>query len=400
MTLRPNAVVVIPDKLGGSLAIVRSLLCHRPAAAMASHLVLTHNTAGEETRERRAGPPRDASPPGRDTDTERVVEFALPPDNLHTVLRRLRAAIPAGPGVMVSNDLVELAMEHAYPTGRAVVQVLHGDDPYYFDLAARHQTVIDAFVAYSRAMEAGLRARLPHREGDIHHLPYGVPLPAAVRRTHDGPLRLVFAGRIEHEQKGVFDLPAIDRRLADRAVDVSWTVIGAGPDHSALRTRWGSPSITWLGALPHHEVLARLPMFDVFVLPTRAEGFPVALVEAMGAGLVPVVSRIASGVSEVVTDAVSGFCPPVGDVQAFADAVAALAFERSRLEAMSQAARLAVAGRFDPQARTAAYYDLFERLSAAPRTRRPSRVPYGSRLDRPWIPNALVRGLRTWRAVR
>ena len=381
-----DVACVIPDKLGGSLEIVRSLIAHRPPDAPPTHLVLTHNRLDADSRA---------------TDSESSlaairVEYELPRETLFAVLARLRHALPPGGGALVSNDWIELAMEHAHPSGRPVVQVLHGDHPYYYDLAVRHEAVIDGFVAYATAIHAGLLARLPHRRADIHYLPYGVTLPGARRRPHAGPLRLIYAGRLDQSQKGVFDLPDIDRELARREIAVTWTVIGGGPQAQALRARWDhARPVAWTGALSHAATLEALPCGDVFVLPTRSEGFPVALVEAMGAGLVPVVSDIVSGIPEVV-DARCGFRLPVGDVRAFAEAIAVLAADRGRLEEMSAAARARVAARFDPSARARAYYDLFAAIR--PRPRRPSAVPYGSRLDRPWIPNAVVRAVRGWRA--
>jgi glycosyltransferase involved in cell wall biosynthesis len=277
-----------------------------------------------------------------------------------------------------------------------VIQILHGDHDYYYDLAVRHQGVIDAFVAYGLSMRDGLRRVLPDRHADIYHLPYGIPIPSRVRGRATGPLRLAFVGRLEHGQKGVFDLPAIDAALQARQVAVTWAIIGGGPDAVELRRRWDGPHVRWAGVLAHEHTLERLPEFDVFVLPTRAEGFPVALVEAMGAGLVPVVSRIPAGVPEVVDHGVTGFMPEVGDIAGFADAIAALAADPANLDAISAAARAAVATRFDPVQRTRDYQALFARWRELRRPR-PAHVdvPYRTRLDQPWMPNLAVVAVRT-----
>jgi glycosyltransferase involved in cell wall biosynthesis len=378
-----NVVHVVPAKMGGVLNIVASLLAHR-SGPLPQHVILADNRLSTDTRFTGT----------LAADTQQTVRYALPVENLHAVLARLNRAIPPGGGTLVAHDVLELALLHRYDPGRMVVQLLHGDHAYYYDLADRHQAVIDVFVAYSRAMYDALRRRLPHRADDVVYLPYGVPLPSRTRTPVGGPLRLLFAGRLEHGQKGVFDLPEIDRALGD--VDVQWTVIGGGPDEATLRRRWPSARVDWPGVLTHDALLDRLPSFDVFVLPTRREGFPVALVEAMAAGLVPVVSDIASGVPEVVDEGVSGLRPPVGDVAAFARAIAALAGDRTRLDAMSRAARAAVASRFDARARAADYEALYAQWQTRRRPR-PARMPlpYGSRLDQPWLPNALVRGVRT-----
>lgn len=381
-----SVVYIVPDKMGGMLNIVASLLKFREPDGMSHHAVLTHNRFDVDTR---FGGPLSA-------DVAETVEYGLPVENIYAVLRRLWQAVPGGGGVIVTNDLLELAMLHVYDPGKMVVQILHGDHEYYYDLAVRHQQVIDVFVAYSAAMYNELSRRLPHRAQDVVHLPYGVPLPTRCRARRAGPLRLLFAGRLEHGQKGVLDLPQIDRALSERGVGVRWTIVGAGPHAPELRAAWTNAHVEWRGALSHEEVLQLLPEFDVFVLPTRSEGFPVALVEAMACGVVPVVSDIRSGVPELVDHDVNGLRPPVGDIARFADAIASLALDRDKLETMSAAARDGITKRFDVRARTRDYQRLYRQWRARRRPR-PARLPlpYGSRLDRPWLPNALVRAVRS-----
>ena len=261
----------------------------------------------------------------------------------------------------------------------------------------RHEDVIDVFICYGQVMFDTLRQRLPGRHGSIVHLPYGIPLPARTRTAARGPLRLLYAGRLDHGHKGVLDLPAIDAALSATGTPVSWTIVGGGPDDAELRARWnGAAHVRWLGVMANAEVIEEAARHDVFVLPTRTEGVPVAMIEAMGAGLVPVVSDIASGVRELVDPGVHGITPPVGDVTAFADAIRALHADRDRLERMSAAARERVVARYDVRERVRAYQQLFARHHELRRPR-PARTTlrYASRLDRPWIPNAAVKAIRS-----
>ena len=382
----PNLVYVLPDKLGGVVSIVANLLQHRRADEFQHCAVLTHNHLDTDTRFNR---PLAA-------DRRISFEYRLPIENLHSVMRRMAETIPSGPGVLVSNDFLELAMLTRHDTGHTVFQLLHGDHEYYYGLAEKHEPVIDAYVAYSRAMYEKLLRLLPARRDTIFHLRYGIPLPEKVRSAKRGTLRLLFAGRLEHGQKGIFDLPLIDARLLELGAEVTWTVIGEGPHGEELRKAWpASDRVRYLGQMTNAEVLAQCAEHDVFVLPTRAEGFPVALLEAMGAGLVPVVSNIETGVPEVVTSGATGFTPEVADIAGFADAIAELAANRDRLEMMSRAARQIVVEQFDIRERVADYQSLFARYKELRRPR-PAKIKlhYGSRLDNPLIPNAVVYPIR------
>jgi glycosyltransferase involved in cell wall biosynthesis len=397
MSGQPSVVYVLPDKMGGMMNIIANLLAYRQPDGFTHHAVLTHNHLDTDVR--------FAQPLVCDSQT--AVEYSLPVENLHAVMRRVARAIPVGPGVVVAADALDLATLSVHDVGRAVVLILHGDHEYYYDLAVKHDRVVHAYVAYSRRMHEQLLAHLPHRANDIYYMPYGIPLPARVRTAAPGqpgqpglqsPLRLIFAGRLEHGQKGVLELPAIDACLRDLRVNVTWTIIGDGPDGATLRRSWPeSATVRYRGALKNAETIAAMADHDVFVLPTRTEGLPVALLEAMGAGVVPVVSNIDSGVPDVMTADVTGLLPEVGDVTGFAAAIARLAADRPMLERMSAAGRRMVEDRFDVRVRTQAYQALYARYEELYRPLAADAVlQYGSRLDHPWIPNTLVHLVRSY----
>jgi glycosyltransferase involved in cell wall biosynthesis len=146
------------------------------------------------------------------------------------------------------------------------------------------------------------------------------------------------------------------------------------------------------------HVLAEYTRHDVLVMPSRGEGLPVALLEAGASGVVPVASDLASGIPEIVRQGETGFRAAVGECGAFATAIAALAADRTRLEQMSGAIRDLVASEWNIAVRALEYQALFERWQELrrPRPQRRDRQ-YGSRLDRPWIPNGFVRAVRSLR---
>jgi glycosyltransferase involved in cell wall biosynthesis len=156
-----------------------------------------------------------------------------------------------------------------------------------------------------------------------------------------------------------------------------------------------------MGVLDRSRVIDVAADHDVFVLPTKHEGVPVALIEGMSVGLVPVASDLRSGVREVVEPGVSGFTPAQGDIAGFAGAIATLSRDRSKLESMSHAARARVEQAFDVRFRVRGWQDLFARHHEfrRPRRHRPQHL-YGSRLDKPWLPNTVVRAIRSFRRSR
>jgi hypothetical protein len=113
--------------------------------------------------------------------------------------------------------------------------------------------------------------------------------------------------------------------------------------------------------------------------------------------MVPVVSDLKSGIPEVVQDGETGFRLPIGDVQQFANAIKRLADNRDLLASMSNAVRIRVAEKFEAGARARDYQDLFERWQELRRAEpAPSRLYYGSRLDKRWLPNSVVKLIRSY----
>ncbi|TMQ18922.1 MAG: glycosyltransferase [Deltaproteobacteria bacterium] len=99
--------------------------------------------------------------------------------------------------------------------------------------------------------------------------------------------------------------------------------------------------------------------FDVFALSSKSEGLPLAVPEAMAAGL-PIVTTGVGGLPSVVDDQLTGLVVPV-DEQGLAAALAALEADRDRARAMGARAREAALSRFDYDRMVEAYLELYER---------------------------------------
>lgn len=378
--------ILAPDVLGGVASLMEDLARARPADATPVELCWTRarrsryspRAVGERT-----GVPREVS-----------VEHDYPRESLFAVLRRMRHALSPGPGVIVANDYFSLAYAARHGGDCQVVQILHGDEALHYDLACRFAPWVDAYVAVSQRIHDALCERLPQRADDVHHLPSGVPIPSRMRRPCDGPLRLVYVGRLE-QRKGVLELPAIDRIATQAGASLRWSLVGSGPEEVELRRGFADdPRVRFTGGLAPQQVRALLPEHDVLVLPSHIEGLPICLLEAMAAGVVPVASDLASGIRDLVTPGVTGWLGRPGEPGAFAEAIVRLDADRGLLERSSRAAAELVRERYAIEDRAAAYYALFQQLEGRGACRRPRFRRGPSRLDRPWLPSAVVRAIR------
>lgn len=165
----------------------------------------------------------------------------------------------------------------------------------------------------------------------------GAPAPTWMEA---GWKHLVAMGRLTH-QKGFDLLLEVFARLAPRFPTWRLVVLGEGEDRAALEARRERLGLATRVLLPGrietpHRVLAH---GDLFVLPSRYEGFGNVIIEAMHAGLATVAFDCPSGPAEIIDHDVNGVLVPAGATDALERALASLmADEGAR-------ARLAVAGR-------------------------------------------------------
>ncbi|MGY2082878.1 glycosyltransferase [Blastococcus sp. SYSU DS0539] len=126
-------------------------------------------------------------------------------------------------------------------------------------------------------------------------------------------------------QKGQRNLVAAIPDLAARFPDLAVVIVGGGYLADDLGRQAAELGVADFLHLPGHRNDARmlLDAADVFVLPSRQEGMPLAAIEAMDAAL-PVVATDVIGSAEVVTSGVTGTLVPPEDPRALAEAVAEL----------------------------------------------------------------------------
>lgn len=262
------------------------------------------------------------------------------------------------------------------PGGVYRMAVVHCDHEMFYNAARPYHAVLDEVVGVSHKIGRVLR-NLPEFSGlRISSIPNGVSVPAMApfRDLDKGqPLRILYFGRVQHPQKRVRLFPEILRVLVNAGIPLKWTIAGDGTDRQWLeenmRTPSGLQSVCFLDAIPHHEVPHLLDQHDIFLLVSDAEGTPMSLLEAMGHGLVPVVSDLESGVREAVDDT-NGILVPVNDIEGYARGIIHLHEHRDELMMKSSAARERVLAEFSVERMTERWLAVFP---SSPSTPWPSR---------------------------
>lgn len=169
-------------------------------------------------------------------------------------------------------------------------------------------------------------------DAGISVIPNGIDVERFSPRARPGPerapVRLISVCRLV-PRKGVDVLLEAMAMLAD--LDVTLEIVGTGELEQPLREKARAlglgDRVHFAGFVSQEDLPAHHHAADIFVLPSLAESFAMALLEAMGCGL-PVVATCSGGIPEIVTDGENGLLVPAESAVALAAGIRHLVADR------------------------------------------------------------------------
>ena len=223
---------------------------------------------------------------------------------------------------------------------------------------------LDGHVAVGERAARQIEQLVGLRAGAVRAIANGVP--AAVPESAQPPAPLASppvigsVGRLA-EQKG-YDLLV---RALPALPAASLVLVGDGPARGELERLAAELGVS--GRLHvtgwTHDPRSYLAAFDVFALPSRWEGMPLGILEAMHAGL-PVVACDVGSVAEAVQDGETGFLLAPDDLDALRERLRALLVDPRLARRLGARGRALAAERFTDTAMARRYETLYRELAA------------------------------------
>ena len=202
----------------------------------------------------------------------------------------------------------------------------------------------DFAIAYGHAA-AGYLKRLRPSLPLVYGRNTSAVASASRRRSSSELVEILAVGDLASPRKGV---DVVIRALAHRPkLACRLTVIGGGhlmPDLQELAK--DDRRVRFLGPQPHARVLTSYAEADVFVFPSRADVFGLALVEAMGSGLAPITSTPPGAVADLCAHEHNALVVPTHEPEAWADSLARVVGDTDLRQVLGANARRTVSQRW------------------------------------------------------
>jgi L-malate glycosyltransferase len=196
----------------------------------------------------------------------------------------------------------------------------------------------------------------------------------ALKRQFDLPPQAIVCtgiGRLV-PQKGFDILIEAFAKIASQVPELYCLIIGEGEDKEKLtgqiRTAGLDSRVRLLGYQDRAKAMSILKSSDIFVMPSRYEGTPIALLEAAALAR-PILAACAGGIPELVTHEQHAYLVPVQDPDALAQGFVKLALERDDAQRLGQSAQQQVRERFNPESQVRETWAAYEKALARHRAR-------------------------------
>lgn len=278
----------------------------------------------------------------------------------------------------------------------ARVMVVHSTSRGTYLAANAFRDFVEATVCVSPRIKEDLIRKYAFTSEALFQIPnayqhhYDTAPSTEGKRLGNRPIRILSLGRIDDSSKGVLWIPEILKSIDPTKYHL--TIAGDGPDLQALRSlcHRSGISVTFTGTVNVKKACQLYDEHDLFLFPSRFEGFGIALVESMRRGCVPIASAIRGVTNDILGGETCGFLFPAGDIARAKRIIQQVIANRSILETKKSCSIARAKQYYSPSVVASAYAEVLRSVLSAPRKSKTLEI------DRWSYPLALRRGLRSF----
>jgi glycosyltransferase involved in cell wall biosynthesis len=288
--------------------------------------------------------------------------------------------------LFMAYDFLANSVAPALSDGIGVVSWVQADDNDYYEQVYRLGRYCNATICVSEVLRDRVREMNPvigERAHVIHNSSVRLEDVARRRGRRADKLRLVYTGRLVQYQKRILDFVDLAQALDRARVPYEITLIGTFSGNDDSEAEFARRAAAHLedgriklpGRMRRDEIIKALTNQDLFVLLSDFEGLPLALVEAMARGCVPVTAASPSGIPEVVASGENGYIVEGRDYDEWAALLAGLWKDPETQAQLSRNARRTIKESFTVERIGGQFDELFRQVAQEINSGRYQRPP-------------------------
>ncbi|HEX6780451.1 MAG TPA: glycosyltransferase family 4 protein [Solirubrobacterales bacterium] len=276
--------------------------------------------------------------------------------------------------LFMAYDFLANSVAPALSENVGIVSWVQADDNDYYEQVYRLGRYCNATICVSEVLRNRVREMNPvigERAHVIHNSSVRLEDVARRRTGRADKLRLVYTGRLVQYQKRILEFVDLAQALDREKVPYEITLIGTFSAYDDTEAEFERLAAAHLedgriklpGRMRRDEIMKTLTSQDVFVLLSDFEGLPLALVEAMARGCVPVTAASPSGIPEIIASEENGYIVEGRDYDEWAALLSRLWQDPEARARLSRNARRTISERFTVERIGGQFDELFRHVA-------------------------------------
>ncbi|HCL4438288.1 TPA: glycosyltransferase family 4 protein [Clostridium botulinum] len=251
-------------------------------------------------------------------------------DYLNSLVEACNIILDYIPCTLISNGSFEILqityiIKEFLNKNISLISILHNDRLIIYHQNLIYSKIINKYICVSKEIKTKLTNVLLNKRRDIVTKISPIQIKN-INRTYSkkGPLKIGFAGRLVKEQKRCDYLIQLIEILNKENINFEIHIAGDGYYYEIIKQlieyKHISDKVILYGTIPFYKMNDFWNKLDVYLNLSDYEGTSLSMLEAMGNGLVPVVTNV-SGVNEFVKNHINGFVVNKGDIEEIKDRI-------------------------------------------------------------------------------
>ena len=272
------------------------------------------------------------------------------------------------------------ATQYLKPYNIPVIGVLHSNDTFYKGVITKFihgksKNQLTTAVSVSEYINTICESQNTNTQ--LLNIPCGTPeVENSNLRNSQEILKVIYAGRLVKEAKQVLKLTKAFCDASKVNSNLEFSIYGDGDQEQSIKAlikdQKASKNVILFKALPPSQILNKIQEHRVFTLMSDYEGMPIALMEAMACGVVPVCYVGEGGVDEIIEHGVNGFIVK-NRGEDYQEKLQLLVNDRSLWETMSKNAIATIQQKYSSKITHQKWFELLNQFKDV--KQKPLRIP-------------------------